>query len=233
MDRLLVRTLLGRVKGSPLDITADYYGSPIHDVTLLSPFVQQIRNLELKSASSDEVQDLWVAICGPLPLLHTLEIDAKGYLDGPDSLVAPTLSLFRSAGNLENFVLDINEFPSLRHFTFPNLTTLCFLASVIEYPVSELLNFLEASPALQWISIRIEADRFYEDVPPGRVIVLPHVEIFSLDITSYGPGCEVATHILCPFTKSVKFIHRPEYWCGRSQIFRVDRPAHPTHPQLR
>ena len=208
MDRLLVRTLLGRVKGSPLDITANYNRSPIHYVALLSPFAQQIRGLELKSATSDEVQDLSVAISGPLPLLRTLEIDAKGYFNGPRSLVAPTLPLFKNATNLENFVLDINEFPSLRHFTFPNLTTLRFSTWITEYPVSELLDFLEASPALRWIWMVIEADRFCEDVPPGRVIVFPHVKTFFLNITSYGPGCEIATHISCPFAKSVEFVHQ-------------------------
>jgi len=206
MDRFLAKALLGRVKGSPLDITADYRGSPI-DVTLLSPFAQQIRSLELKHATSDEVQGLSMAISGPLPLLHTLEIDATGYLGGPSSLVAPTLPLFEHAANLKDFVLEIDELPSLRHFTFPNLTTLDFSTSVITYPVSELLDFLEASLALQWIRVRIEADRFHEDVPPGRVIVLPYVKTFCLDITSYGPGCEIATHISCPFAKRVEFAH--------------------------
>ena len=207
MDRLLVRTLLGRVKGSPLDIVADYNGSPIHDVTLLFPFAQQIRSLELKSATSDQVQDLSMAISGPLPLLHTLEIDAHGYFGGPKSLVAPTLPLFKNATNLENFVLHIDEFPSLRHFIFPNLTTLHFSTWITEYPVSELLDFLEASPALRWIWMLIEADQFCENVPLGRVIVLPHVKTFSLNIISYGPGCEIATHISCPFAKSVEFGH--------------------------
>ena len=54
----------------------------------------------------------------------------------------------------------------------------------------------------------IEADGFYEDVPPGRVIVLPHVKTFFLNITSYGLGCEITTHISCPFAKSVEFEHR-------------------------
>jgi len=207
MDFLLLYTLLGRVKGSPLDITANYYKSPIHYRSLLPPFAQQIRSLELESATSDEVQDLSVAISGPLPLLRTLEIDAKGYFNGPRSLVAPTLPLFKNATNLENFVLDINKFPSLRHFIFPNLTTLRFLTWTTEYPVSELLDFLEASPALRWIRASIQADQFREDVPPGRVIVLPHVKTFSLNIISYGPGCEIATHISCPFAKSVEFEH--------------------------
>jgi len=210
MDCLLVYTLLGRVKGSPLDIIADYYKSPIHYGSLLPPFAQQIRSLELKHVAWDEVQDLSVAISGPLPLLRTLEIDAKGYFNGPRSLVAPTLPLFKNATNLEDFVLDIKKFPSLRHFTFPNLTTLHFSTWTTKYPVSELLDFLEASPALRWIWASIQANQFREDVPPGRVIVLPHVETFSLNIKSYGPGCEIATHISCPFAKSVEFKHQLE-----------------------
>jgi len=222
MDCLLVGTLLRRVKGSPLDITANYNRSPIHYVTLLSPFAQQIRSLELKYATSDEVQDLSVAISGLLPFLHTLKIDAKGYFNGPKSLVAPTLPLFKNATNLENFVLDINEFPSLRHFTFPNLTTLHFSTWVDGYPVSELLDFLEASPALRWIWMLIEADEFYEDVPPGRVIVFPHVKTFFLNITSYGPGCEIATHISCPFARSVEFEHLLE--CAGDRVPKAIYP---------
>ena len=202
MDPDLVRTLLGRVKGSPLGITADYDGSPIHDITLLSPFVRQIRSLEIKNATSDEVQDLLVAISGPLPMLHTLDIHAR------EHLVAPTLPRFKNAANLKNFCLDIHEFPSLRHFTFPNLTTLFFSTWIDVYPVSELLDFLEASPTLQWIRMRIRTTLFHEDIPPGRIIVLPCVKTFTLIALSYGTGCEIATHISCPFAERVEFAHR-------------------------
>jgi len=210
MDRLLVKTLLGRVKGSALDITADYRGPPIYYMALLSPFTQQISNLKLKGATSDQVQDISVAISGPLPLLHTLEINARGYFGGPPSLVTPTLPLFEGATNLSKFVLEMDEFPSLRHFAFPNLTTLDFFAWITEYPVSGLLDFLEASPALRWISIRFEMAAFREDVPLGRVIVLPYVETFYLNIPSYGPSCEIETHISCPFAKHVEFAYRLE-----------------------
>ena len=208
MDQLLVKTLLGRIKGSPLDITVVF---PIH-VTLFSSFAQQIRSLELKCRSSGHVQDLSEAISGPLPLLHTLEIDVRGYLSrGPDSLVAPILPFFGNATNLSRFVLHMSKFPSLRHFTFPNLTTLDFSTETEEFPVSQLLNFLEASPRLQSIKIMIGADLFREDIPPGRVIVLPCVKTFSLEIASYGPGCEVATHISCPFAKQVEFTYLTRY----------------------
>ncbi|KAF9643416.1 hypothetical protein BDM02DRAFT_3264106 [Thelephora ganbajun] len=204
----LVRTLLGRVKASPLDIILNYDGSRIHYVTLLSPLTQQIRSLIIKSACSDEVQELSETISGPLPLLHTLDIDAKGYLNGPRSLHAPTLPLFENAVNLKKFDLDIDQFPSLRHFAFPNLTTLDFRTWMIwtdAFPVSQLLNFLEASPTLQQIVAVITADRFSEDIPPDRVVVLPYIKTFYLTITSYGPGCEITTHISCPSAERAKF----------------------------
>jgi len=190
-----------------MDITADCCGPPIHTVTLLSPFAQQITSLELKHTTSDKVRDLSVAISRPLPLLHTLEIDARGYLGGPDSLATPTLPLFENAVNLKDFVLRINESPSLRHFAFPNLTTLDFSTWITEYPVSELLDFLEASPTLRWIWVCIVADQFREDVPSGRVIVLSYVESFFLNIINDGPGCEITTHISCPFAKRVELNH--------------------------
>jgi len=205
MDPDLVRTLLGRVKGSPLGIIADYDGSPVHDVTLLSPFAQQIRSLEIKNATSDEVQDLLVAISGSLPMLHTLDISAQ------EHLVAPPLPHFINAANLKKFYLGIDEFPSLRRFAFPNLTTLYFSTWIDVYPVSELLDFLEASPTLQWIRMSIRTTLFHEDVPPGRIIVLPCVEFFALAALSYGPGCEIATHISCPFAEQVEFEHRLDH----------------------
>ena len=209
-DRLLTRVLLKRARGSPLDITADYYESPIHDVTLLFPFSRQIRSLKLKSTSSDAVQDLSVAISGPLPLLRTIEIDAIPYWGGPKSRVAPTLPLFEGAVNLKNLLLHIHDHPSLHHFAFPNLTTLNFSTDTLEFPVSRLLNFLEASPALRQIWMRIEAYTFDEDVPAERIIVLSHVKTFDLGVTNYDPGCEFTTHISCPFAKHVEFSHMLE-----------------------
>jgi len=55
--------------------------------------------------------------------------------------------------------------------------------------------------------MRFETDLLREDIPPGRVIVLPYVKTFHLDIISYDPGCEIATHISCPFAKHVEFAH--------------------------
>jgi hypothetical protein len=156
----------------------------------------------------------------------TLEIDAERYLDGPASLVAPTPPLFKNSANLKNFVLHINRFPSLRHITFPNLTTLDPSTCNDAYPVSELLDSLEASPALRWIRTTAQVDRFHEDTPPGRVIVPPWVKTFSPRIISYGSGCEIATHVSRPFAKRVEFEHRLEC-AGDSAPVAIYPPSTP------
>jgi len=177
-------------------------------VTLLSPFARQIRSLRVESASLDEIQNLSVAISEPLALLHTLEICATGYLNGPRSLAAPITPLFKNAVNLKKFHLTIDKLPFLCFSAFPNLTTFVFMTyGHRAFSVSQLLDFLEASPTLRRIDLSIEADPLHEDVPPGRVIVLPSAMIFSLTIISYGPGCEIATHISCPSAVRAEFKH--------------------------
>ena len=78
------------------------------------------------------------------------------------------------------------------------------------FPVPQLLDFLEASPSLQWISLLIQVDLLLEDVPPERVIVLPHVETFYLEVANDSPGCEITTHISCPSAKCAQFFHALE-----------------------
>ena len=128
-------------------------------------------------------------------------------MGGPPSLVVPPLPLFKNAVNLKDFVLAVDKLPSLRHFAFPNLTTLDFStwAGPNVFPISQLLDFLEASPSLQWIALLIQAYSLHEDIPPERVIVLPHVETFHLDIANDDPGCEISPHISCPSAKHAKF----------------------------
>ena len=223
-DQLHMKTLLERAKGSPLDITADYYMTPIpDDVTLVSPFARQIRSLDLKHTFSANIQGLSTAISGPLPLLHTLKIGSRGHLDTFDPPVVPTLPLFEGAANLKNFVLNIDDRPSLRQFTFPNLTTLDFSTSTEEFSISQLLHFLEASPALRQIWMEITTGLFHKDVPSERVVVLSDVNTFCLQITNHGPSCEIETHISCPFAKHVELARTLE-WAEN----RVPEDAYPT-----
>ena len=217
-DQFLIKALLERAKGSLLDIIANYYKSPARDVTLLSPFAQQIRSLYLERISSDQVQEFSETISGPLPLLHALKIDAVKYWGGPNSLVAPTLPLFKNAVNLGRVVLCIDEFPSLQHFNFPHLTNFKLTTYVGTFPVSRLLNLLEASPVLRRIEIAINTRLLQEGVPPERAVVLPCVKTFCLWIVNDRPDCEVATHISCPSAKSATFEHWME--CAGIQIPR-------------
>lgn len=206
-DPYLIGTLLERVRGAPVDVTIEHFPLPFQNVAVLSPLAQQIRSLKSCGGWSDRVQDLSVAISGPLPLLHTLEITANWAMNEPRPSVAPTLPLFKDAVNLKKFSLSISDFPSLYHFTFPSLTTFDFSTWTLTFSVSELLNFLEASPSLRWINMTIAPFEVNEDVPPGRVAVLPHVETFSLQTTCEDPGCEIITHMSCPYATLAEFSH--------------------------
>ena len=62
---------------------------------------------------------------------------------------------------------------------------------------SELLKFLEASPVLQKVYMRIIAGILLEDVPQGKTVVLPNVRTFSLVVSDGAPGYELAAHISC------------------------------------
>ena len=111
--------------------------------------------------------------------------------------------------NVKDFTLIIDSLPPIGHFRFPNLTAFKFSTCTFgkPFPVSQLLDFLQDSPALQRINMYLHSDRFNEDVPPERVVVLPHVKTFCLSITNPGPGCEITTHISCPFATRAKFEH--------------------------
>jgi hypothetical protein len=66
-------TLLGRAKGSALDITIDR-GAPLDIMTPLSPHIRQIEHLTFPFNSWTDVLAMSEAISGPLPLLRTLKI---------------------------------------------------------------------------------------------------------------------------------------------------------------
>ena len=107
--------------------------------------------------------------------------------------------------------------PFLDHFAFPNLTTfeLSSTPEDEEFPVSQLLNFLEASPTLQVVRIKIEAVIFLGDVPPERVIVLPNVE--TLSVTQDLLGYKVAAHISCPSATFTSLVYENELADGMPQ----------------
>ena len=146
---------------------------------------------------------------GPLPRLHTLEITLRTEGDKSESSGAlPFPPSFGKATNLKTFHLDSDSdwSPPLSRLAFPNLTSFDLSVNPVEkFRVSQLLDFLEASPLLRTVKIEIIAGVSLEDVPRGRMVVLPNVNDFNLIVTWGGPVYEVAAHISCPFASSTSF----------------------------
>ena len=203
-DEHLLTTFLKRAKLSPLDITLKYSRSPIPSVALLSPFTEQIRTLFIKNPRLDHMRKPPAIISGPLPLLRTLHVEDNIRDIGYRSPSTPGPLLFKDAVNVEEFRLYTRNPPLLSQFAFPNLTIFDF-RTPRKLPASLLLNFLGASPSLQEIHIEILNDIKYEAVPTDRVIVLPCVKDFHLDIANDSFNWELATHLSCPSAEHARF----------------------------
>jgi hypothetical protein len=206
---IYVKTLLERARGSALDITA-HHTNPIGAMALLPPHTKQIKYLQFASSYWEDIQRFSEVNSGPLPLLTTLKIGTidKFNMEDLDETTPPPLPLFSSAINLKKFVLYSDALPSLDRFGFPNLTKFkLFVAPEDGFYASQLLNFLEASPALQKVDMRIMADIVFEGIPRERVVVLPDVETFHLSMTDGGPGYRIAAHVSCPSARHTLITH--------------------------
>ena len=228
MDPHLLATLLKRARQTPLDITLHYSGFPIHYLIPPYPFAQQIRSLDVNDASRDDILNLSAAISGPLPLLRNLSIEDDEYSDDSHFPFAPTFPLFQGAVNVKEFLLYTFNPSSLSQFAFPNLTTFDLLVRDAweGFSASLLLNFLEASPSLQDISIVITGNISYNGVFRDRVLVLPCVKDFCLDTATERSSWGLATHLSCPS------VERAEFWL-RTTIYGYDVPEdiYPPPPQ--
>ena len=202
-----VETLLERAKGSALHITTSL-DDPVGTIMLFSPHTAQIRYLSFEETFWEDVQRFSEVNSGPLPLLHTLRISAFEE-SNLNVMTPPSLPLFTGAINLKEFVLQSERSPCLHHFVFPNLTTfeLSAMPAFEGFNVSQLLDFLEASPMLQTVHMKIINDILLEDVPRERVVVLPSVETFSLIVSEGRPGYEIAARVSCPSARHASFMH--------------------------
>ena len=192
-----VKILLEREKGSALEIKATCLG-PANTRALLSPHAQRFRSLDFTFDYWPNVKRFSEATSGPLPLLRTLKINAV------NTMAPPSLPLFSGVVNLKNFSLRSRGVSFLNCFAFPNLTTFEFTAASGGFPISQLLNFLEALPTLQTVRIKIGTQVLRGDVPPERVIVFPNVEIFS--VTEGGLGYGIAPYISCPSARRMALV---------------------------
>ena len=204
-----VKTLLERAKGSALYITTSWKN--IGTIPLFRPLTAQIKYLSFEHNIWGEIQAFSEVVSGPLPLLHTLKINAVDEWDLrlPNVMTPPSLPLFTGAINLKELALHSERSPFLRHFVFPNLTKLELSAkpSGEGFRASQLLDFLEASPTLQTVHVKITDDVLLDDFPHERVVVLPNVEAFALNVYE-GWGCyEIAARIACPSVRNTSFAY--------------------------
>ena len=182
---------------------------------LLSPHTERIGSLYFLFTKWVEVQEFSEINSGPLPLLHTLEISVveESELGSFDTIKTPSLPLFSNATRLKEFYFysDTKRSPPINHFIFPNLVLFDFSIQPSEvFHASSLLDFLEASPTLRTIHVRITADISLEDAPQGRVVALPNVETFDLLMNDGGPGYKLAAHISCPSARCTTITQRDE-----------------------
>ena len=215
-----VETLLERAQGSELCVVTSH-DLPLGTITLLSPHTRKIKHLNFSFNYWTDILKFPQVVSGPLPLLRTLKIYIVGLHDTreqPNILTGPPSPLFSSAVNLEKLVLDLKEGGSLNHFVFPKLTTLKLSASTL----SNLFDFLKASPTLQTVEVTIDGGTMEGRIPGGTALVLPNVKTFSLSIRDspwvvYVP----AAHISCPRAKytSLKQGIRSRNMTPNSEIF--------------
>ena len=185
---------------------------------LLSTRIKQIGCLNFVYNNWADVQKFSEIDSGPLPLLRTLDIHLteESDLESSDTMTPPSLPHFSNATHLKElfFYSDTKRSPFINPFIFPNLVSLVFSALPSEgFHASPLLEFLEASPMLRTIYIRIIADLSLEEVHRGRVVILPNVETFNLGVTNGGLMYKLAAHISCPsarYTKLVQEYDDPE-----------------------
>jgi hypothetical protein len=217
---LYAKTLLERAKGTVLDIRSSRLDRA-DILALLSPRAQRFGTLDFVREYWSHVQKFSEATPGPLPLLHTLKINAVqpevisfGSID-LGMLRSSSPPLFSGAINMKNLILHSEGEPFLNHFAFPNLETLELTITLVdeEFLFSNLLDFLEASPTLKTVRIRIVGGLLLERADLERVVVLPNAEIFSM--TQDEPDCRILAPISCPAGRLVSFVCEQEVGCER------------------
>lgn len=198
------------MKGAPLDVVATS-NTPRDVMALLTPRRQQIRSLVFTPSCWADVITFSEVNSGPLPLLHTLNIYT---LNPPasgqplDTATDSLLPLFAGAINVRRFILSTIRPQNLNLFAFPNLTTFILSASSPGGLVaSDLLDFLEATPTLHTIDIKIFWRIILEDIPRGPIVVLPNVEFFSLLVVDGNHVYDLAARLSCPCAKDTSLAY--------------------------
>ena len=205
-----MKTVLERAEGSALDIIINREVPIDSMITLLSPRAQQIRYLKFARQRWADVIKFAGIDSGRFPLLHTLKISSEEPDDGPNAITPPSSPIFGSSVNVKQFVLRLRGFNFLRSFIFPHLTTFELSANMASGSnVSDLLNFLEASPMLRTVEIRVLGGIALRDTTPQQpIVVLPNVETFLLHGSDGASVYTTAAHISCPCSRDTSLVYR-------------------------
>jgi hypothetical protein len=208
---IYAKTLFERAKGSALDIIITNR-VPASTVMLLSSRTKQIKHLNCSYELLTEVQKFAEATPEPLPLLHTLKIFVAED-DRPDDFdptISPSPLFFSNAVNLKIVCLDSHPdlSPSPGPFVFPNLVSFDLSTKQFRsFHASRLLDFLEASPMLQMVHIKIIANISLDGIPEERIVVLPNVENLTLTVKDGEGGYKIAAHVSCPSARHTSLTH--------------------------
>jgi len=204
-----VKTLLERAKGSPLSILVGCM-VPVGVIRLLPPYTKQIADLEFTNNHWVDIQRFSDLDSDSFPLLRTLNINVVRRItaDNHEVMTPPSYPLFSGAVDLKEFRLHSDVSSFLSRFIFPNLTSFELSVAPVEgFYGSQLLDFLEATPMMQVVDVKILTNLLLEGVPRERVIVLQHVESLCLTASDGGPGYKLATHISCPSVKDTSITY--------------------------
>ena len=224
-----METFLGRAKGCTLDILAPYNRNFVSTWGLLSSHTKDIESLQLKCNKWADVEEIAQIASQPLPLLHSLTITGRSrHTEVFRTKTPPSPRLFNNAENLKEFWFHSGkQLPYLSHFAFPKLVSFYFSAASDQpFCITELLEFLKASPMLEKLHIEIPGSTWFNPLPPqgsgSEVVALPNVKKFTLVLragTVNQFGYQLAGHLSCPSATRTELVHRREYGIDPGDIF--------------
>ena len=171
------QVFLVRSKQAPVDVrTAESPGAP--HLSALRACSSRIRSLDI---SSRAVLPHFLGLFSntPAPLMRDLRITRNQ--NSPAYSQLPSTFFTGNLPSLETLVLS-GISSDFTHLTLPNLTTFYF-RNVTDHnatlSLSELLDFLERSPLLQFLSLDYNS-RCDDAVLPGRVVALHHMKVIQI-----------------------------------------------------
>ena len=199
----LANLFFERANGCPLDvyISPPPYRRRIlaprhHTIPTLSPG-KRIKTLRMNSGWVEilEVLGRWADALSPLQSLDLSVMEASSFPSRPTIFLGDALTDLKLSGV---------AVPGLGYIRAPNLTTFgLWDNSQTSCSVTTLLDFLEATPALEEVSIEGSSLTTHDFPPPNKTITLPHVRLILLGLRR---ACQLASHLVCPSLMDTRLV---------------------------